>query len=45
MAWQEADAWYAATEGREGEDATLASISAERARAFSWLRDRDAAPA
>lgn len=44
-AWQEADAWYAATEGREGEDATLASISAERARAFSWLRDRDAAPA
>jgi hypothetical protein len=44
-AWQEADAWYGATEGREGDDATLASISAERARAFSWLRDRDAAPA
>jgi hypothetical protein len=44
-AWQEADAWYGATEGRDGDDATLASISAERARAFSWLRDRDAAPA
>jgi hypothetical protein len=44
-AWQEADAWFAATEGRTGEDATLASISAERTRAFSWLRDRDAAPA
>lgn len=44
-AWLEADAWFAATEGRDGEDATLASISAERARAFNWLRDRDAAPA
>jgi hypothetical protein len=44
-AWLEADAWFAATEGRDGEDATLASISAERVRAFSWLRDRDAAPA
>jgi hypothetical protein len=44
-AWAEADAWFGATEGRAGEDATLASISAERVRAFSWLRDRDAAPA
>ena len=44
-AFQEADAWFAATEGREGHDATLASISAERVRALSWLRDRDAAPA
>jgi len=42
---QEADAWLAATEGRDGQDATLASISAERVRALSWLRDRDAAPA
>ena len=44
-AWHEADAWLAATEGRAGEDATLASISAERRRALSWLRDRDAEPA
>jgi len=44
-AWNEADVWLAATEGREGEDATLASISAERRRALNWLRDRDAAPA
>jgi hypothetical protein len=44
-AWRESDAWFAATEGHEGEDATLASISAERARAFSWLLDGDAAPA
>jgi hypothetical protein len=44
-AWQEADAWLGATEGRQGDDAELASISAERSRAFSWLRDRDAAPA
>jgi len=44
-AWQEADAWFAATEGRPGEDATLASISAERARALSWLRDAGAVPA
>ncbi len=44
-AWQEADTWLGATEGRQAEDATLASISAERARAFSWLRDRDAARA
>ncbi len=44
-AFQEADAWFAATEGSEGHDAKLASISAERVRALSWLRDRDAAPA
>jgi hypothetical protein len=44
-AWSEADAWFAATEGRPAEDATLASISAERVRALSWLRDRDAVPA
>jgi hypothetical protein len=44
-AWHEADAWLAATEGRDGEDLTLASISAERRRALSWLRDRDAGPA
>lgn len=45
QAWLEADAWFGATEGRGGEDASLASISAERLRALSWLRDRDAAPA
>lgn len=44
-AWREADAWFAATEGRTGDDASLASISVERLRALSWLRDRDAAPA
>jgi hypothetical protein len=44
-AWHEADAWFGATEGRGGEDASLASISAERLRALSWLRDRDAEPA
>jgi Domain of unknown function (DUF4272) len=44
-AWGEADAWLAATDGMTGEDATIASISAERRRALSWLRDRDAAPA
>jgi hypothetical protein len=44
-AWGEADAWFGATEGRGGEDASLASISAERLRALSWLRDRDAEPA
>ncbi|MDP9301933.1 MAG: DUF4272 domain-containing protein [Actinomycetota bacterium] len=44
-AWHEADAWLAATEGRAGEDVTLASISAERRHALSWLRDRDAEPA
>jgi len=43
-AWQEADAWFAATEGNLGEDAALASISAERARALGWLRNRDAPP-
>ena len=45
QAWMEADAWFGATEGRQGEDATVASIAAERFRALSWLRDRDAAPA
>ncbi len=44
-AWQEADAWFAATEDAGGEDAALASISAERVRALNWLRDRDAEPA
>ena len=41
----EADAWFGATEGRTGDDATLASIAAERFRALSWLRDASAAPA
>jgi len=44
-AWGEADAWIAATFGMDGEDATIASISAERRRALSWLRDLGAAPA
>ena len=44
-AWMEADAWYGATEGREGDDASIASIASERYRAFSWLRDADARPA
>jgi uncharacterized protein DUF4272 len=44
-AGRESDAWLAATEGRGGQDATLASISAERVRAFSWLLDGDAGPA
>jgi hypothetical protein len=44
-AWGEADAWFGATEGRGGEDASLASISAERLRALSWLLGRDAEPA
>jgi hypothetical protein len=44
-AWMEADAWYGATEGRDGEDASIASIATERYRAFSWLRDVDARPA
>lgn len=44
-AWLEADAWFGATEGRAGEDANVASAAAERFRALSWLRDRDAAPA
>jgi Domain of unknown function (DUF4272) len=44
-AWGEADAWIAATFGMDGEDATIASISVERRRALSWLRDLDAAPA
>jgi hypothetical protein len=44
-AWLEADAWFGATEGRAGDDAQVASMAAERFRALSWLRDRDAAPA
>jgi len=44
-AWMEADAWYGATEGRVGDDATVASIAAERYRALSWLRGADARPA
>ncbi len=45
QAWMEADAWYGATEGRESDDAEMASIAAERYRALSWLRDADARPA
>jgi hypothetical protein len=45
LAWMEADAWYGATEGGGGDDASIASIAAERYRAFSWLRDADARPA
>jgi Domain of unknown function (DUF4272) len=37
-AWQEADTWFAATEDREAEEPTLASIAVERLRALSWLR-------
>jgi Domain of unknown function (DUF4272) len=44
-AWGEADAWLAATRGMTGPDATIESIAAERRRALSWLRDRDAASA
>jgi hypothetical protein len=44
-AWMEADAWFGATEGRDGEDAAVASTAAERFRALSWLRDAGAAPA
>lgn len=44
-AWMEADAWFGATEGRAGDDATVASIAAERFRALGWLRDLDAPPA
>jgi hypothetical protein len=43
-AWMEADAWLGATEGRGDDDATIASIAAERYRALSWLRDGDARP-
>jgi hypothetical protein len=43
-AWHESDAWLAATEGREGEDAAIASVSAERTRAFRWMLESDAAP-
>ncbi|HSL10357.1 MAG TPA: DUF4272 domain-containing protein [Actinomycetota bacterium] len=42
-AWHETDAWFAATEGRDGTDATIASISAERSRALGWVLD-DARP-
>lgn len=42
--WLEADAWFAAAEGRGGEDATVAAISAERFRALSWLRDASSPP-
>jgi hypothetical protein len=42
---QEAETWFAATQGRAGEDATLASISAERVHALTWLADAGAAPA
>ena len=41
-AWVEADAWFGATEGRAGEDATLASTAAERFRSLGWLRDASA---
>ncbi|MGZ5295617.1 MAG: DUF4272 domain-containing protein [Actinomycetota bacterium] len=44
-AWMEADAWFGATEGRGDDDATIASVAAERYRAFSWLRDAGARPA
>jgi hypothetical protein len=37
-AWREADAWLGATEDATGEDAALASVSAERTLALSWLR-------
>ena len=43
-AWMEADAWIGATEDRGGEDATIASVAAERYRALSWLRDGGAPP-
>jgi hypothetical protein len=44
-AWLEADAWFGATEGRDGDDAVVASIGSERFRALSWLRDDASAPA
>ena len=43
-AWMEADAWFGATEGRGDDDATIASVAAERYRALSWLRDAAAPP-
>jgi len=43
-AWMEADAWIGATEDRGGEDATIASVAAERYRALSWLRDAGSPP-
>lgn len=42
VAWIEADAWSGALDGQPGEDATVASIAAERFRSLSWLRDADA---
>lgn len=42
LAWMEADAWFGATEGRGDDDATIASVAAERYRALSWLRDAGA---
>lgn len=45
QAWMEADAWFGATEGRDGEDAAVASTAAERFRALSWLRDASCARA
>lgn len=42
--WMEADAWFGATEGRGEDDATIASVAAERYRALSWLRDAGARP-
>ena len=43
--WLEADAWLGATEGRAGRRRPGRVAAAERFRALSWLRDRDAAPA
>ncbi len=45
VAWREADTWFGATEGADGDDSTLASISAERSRALAWLRHASAPPA
>ena len=43
-AWEEASGWSSAAAGNGHDDATLASISAERSRALAWLRDRSAPP-
>jgi hypothetical protein len=40
-AWQEADTWFAATEDRQAEEPSLASIAVERLRALSWLLGAD----
>jgi uncharacterized protein DUF4272 len=40
-AWREADTWFAATEGEQGDDARIASIAAERLRVLGWLRGTD----